>query len=310
MTEADIDLRIAALAAQQHSVLTRHQALTLGLTDAAMRHRVHSGRWITLPPGTYAIAGSPDTWERLASAIVLTSGTGAAVSHLSAAAMWDLVDARPKIIDVTVPHARHHGRRANRVVHRARSLGNKDVRRITGIPVTCPARTLVDIAGIVPGRVLEDALDRALLAGLVSLNSLQRYIDVRCLAKRPGVGRLRFFIDDRKRGVPESALERRFLHLIRAAKLPEPTRQYRSAGRRLDFAYVDARIAIELDGFAQHRTGATFRDDRRWQNALILEGWLLLRFTWDDVTRNGEIVIDTLRRALAERKGQPANGED
>jgi very-short-patch-repair endonuclease len=73
---------------------------------------------------------------------------------------------------------------------------------------------------------------------------------------------------------------------------------------------VDARIAIELDGFAQHRTGATFRDDRRRQNALILEGWLLLRFTWDDVTRNGEIVIDTLRRALAERKGQPANGED
>lgn len=237
-------------------------------------------------------------------AAVLASGPSAAASHLTAAALWGLVDAKPRAIDITVPHSRRHRCRDYLRIHRARSMGSGDSRKVVGILTTSPARTIVDIAAVLTERALEDALDRALGAGLLSLKTVRRYIDSRRLGRRPGVGRLRRLIEDREHGVPDGELERRFLRLIRRARIPEPSRQYRTAGRRLDFAFVEARIAIELDGFASHRTGVAFRDDRRRQNALVLEGWLPLRFTWQDVTKHEDLVIDTLRRALAERGGR------
>jgi very-short-patch-repair endonuclease len=145
---------------------------------------------------------------------------------------------------------------------------------------------------------LESALDTAIKLRLVSLEHISRYIERNGPANRKGVARLRRLLRDRTEGVPESELERRFLRVIRKARLPMPARQHRIGSRRIDFAYVEKRIAIELDGLADHRTKRIFEDDRRRQNDLVLDGWVVLRFTWDDVTKRSDDVIATIRRAI------------
>ena len=60
-------------------------------------------------------------------------------------------------------------------------------------------------------------------------------------------------------------------------------------------------VAIEIDGWAFHSDADTFRKDRARQNAIVLAGWTVLRFTWHDLTvRPSEVVAD-IRAALAIR---------
>jgi very-short-patch-repair endonuclease len=66
----------------------------------------------------------------------------------------------------------------------------------------------------------------------------------------------------------------------------------------LDFAFVAQRIAIEIDGRAWHSTGERFQSDRSRQNRLVLMGWTVLRFTWDDLVRRPDAVIEQVPSAL------------
>jgi very-short-patch-repair endonuclease len=94
----------------------------------------------------------------------------------------------------------------------------------------------------------------------------------------------------------ESELETRFAQLVQATGLPEPVRQHvvLDADRfvaRVDFAYPEARTAIELDGFSTHGNQGAFIADRRRQNSLVALGWTVLRFTWNDLAdRPGDVV--------------------
>jgi len=90
--------------------------------------------------------------------------------------------------------------------------------------------------------------------------------------------------------------------ILRDAGLPEPTRQYEVRNgdgvvARIDFAYPDRRLAIELDGFECHTN--RFQRDRSRQNGLVLRGWTVLRFTWADVVERPDYVVATLATALA-----------
>jgi very-short-patch-repair endonuclease len=241
--------------------------------------------------GLYAVSGSSRTWHQRAVACVLRACAGAAVSHLAAAWLLRLVAQRPNGIEVTVPYAM----RAGGTPHRAKDFSRSDIRIVDGIPVTCPARTLIDIASLLPDKPLAAALDTALLKGLVSLPALRRYVADRGLGRKRGVGRLLKLVDDREFGVPESELEREFLLLIRRSKLPKPERQKPVGRYRVDFAYPDARLLIEVDGRANHGTAQAFEDDPLRQNALVLAGWTVLRFTWKQVTQQPEYVVETIR---------------
>lgn len=291
--------RAANLAAKQHGVITVKQALNCGMTRDQVRQQVRSGRWIPDSRGTHIVAGSVATWEQRTAASVLAAGPAAAASHLAAAWLHGLIEQRPERIDVTVPHDARNGRAGAAILHRTRILRPSDVRRKSGIPVTCPSRTLVDIAGVLQDRPLAAALDRALLKGLVSIPALRRYIDERGLRRKPGVGRLIKLLDDREFGVPESELEREFLAVVRDFHLPEPVRQQTIGAFRVDFVYADARVVIEVDGRATHGTSEAFEEDPVRQNALVLEGWTIVRFTWKQLRQRPEYVVDTITALLA-----------
>lgn len=108
----------------------------------------------------------------------------------------------------------------------------------------------------------------------------------------------------------ESALEDELAHLVRERGLPEPVFQFEvetpMGSVRLDAAYPDVMVGIEADGYAWHSTPDQLRRDRHRQNHLQLMGWLLLRYTHDDITHRADEVaaeIEDLCRRRRRRRG-------
>jgi very-short-patch-repair endonuclease len=209
-----------------------------------------------------------------------------------------LVEGRPEHLEVVVRRGTRSGDLRAASVRRVAHLDIRDVRTVKGLRVTCPARTLVDLAGALTDRALARAVDTALLSGLTTIRVIRRYVHDRRLQRRPGIRRLVKLLDDREFGVPESELERRMLELIGQYRLPSPERQRAAGPHRVDFAYLEAAVLVEVDGRATHGTAEAFDQDPVRQNDLVLEGWTVLRFTWTHITADPDYVAETITRAL------------
>ncbi len=237
----------------------------------------------------------------------LAWGLGAVVSHRAAAALWRLLGFGHGPIELTVP--RNRRRTAPGTVHQ-NSLPPEDVTTMEGIPVTTPARTLIDLASVAERDRVEEALDDALRRRLVSIPRLRWCLDRTARSGRPGVGVTRALIEarDPAASVPQSVFETRLLRLLKDAGLPRPELQHqvRDGGRLIavvDFAYPEVRLAIEADGYRWHSGRARWEHDRARRNDLTLLGWRVIHVTWTDLTRRPQAVIDSIRNAL--RAGAP-----
>jgi hypothetical protein len=225
----------------------------LDLSERKIDHRLTRGMWRPAHPGVYTAIECPDDWKQRAMAACLWAGDGAAVSHRSAALLWGLDGIVTSLIEITTPRALSDRRI---VIHRSRILTGEQLTRVGGIPVTSPTRTLLDLSAVVPFQRLEVALDDALRRGLTSIARLGLEIGERAPG-RAGVRTLRKTLESYRHAPLESPLERRFLKLLRAAGVPEPEVQHEihAHGRliaRVDFAYPDLRLGIEVDGYRWH----------------------------------------------------------
>jgi hypothetical protein len=129
---SQLDRAVAHLAARQHGVVTRAQLVELGLGRGAVRRRPEAGRIHRIHRGVYA-AGHPGlTQEGLWLAGVFGAGRGAALSHRSAAALWQILPS-PPTVEVTVPIARSPG--PGILAHEGQLPPGEVVDR-AGIPVT------------------------------------------------------------------------------------------------------------------------------------------------------------------------------
>jgi len=304
-TERPVDEAVARIAIRQHGLLTRTQALRSGVTPGMIRWRLQSGRWHRVLPKIYRIAGSPPSWRQQASAACLHLGPRAALSFRSAATLCGLVDVRTRRMEVTVTKHRNRSGSHGIVIHIPEDpIPPEDITTIDGIPVTKPARTLLDLATVEPAETIERCLDDALRRRLVSVAFLARWLADPRRKRHRGARVLQRLVDERAtRGVTESSLETKVLQLIRAHGLPLPMLQYEvmDAGQfiaRLDFAYPDQLVAIEVDGFRHHDRRATFDDERARGNAIEALGWRLLRITAAHVARDPGVVIGWIERAL------------
>jgi len=275
---------IARLASRQHGCFSRAQVHAAGLTDRMIATQLASGRWVGLAAGVYRLAGVPVTWRQRALAACLVSGPGTVVSHRSAAVLWGVSGFRPGPLDITVPPGRS-GRNALARVHRSAVQG---VRR-DGIPVTHPARTIADLAGTVGGMALEEAVDDVLCRRLCRLEELTEI---------GGRRALRTVLEAwNGEALPEGVAEMRVVRGLLAAGLPQPARQYEiwCGGvfvARVDLAYPEHRLAIELDGFRWHAGRGPFRSDRLRRNRIEAAGWRLLETAPEDID---ELCRDALR---------------
>jgi hypothetical protein len=151
------DAALARLAAPQHGVVTRAQLLTAGVDAKAIGYRLKVGRLHELHRGDYAVGHRPPSAQTRAMAAVLACGPGAALSHRSAAALWAITPPWRGPEDVTAPGRRRHPGIHS---HRSRTLTPADITRHYGIPVTTAARTLQDLARVLPRPSLTRAVTK------------------------------------------------------------------------------------------------------------------------------------------------------
>ena len=281
-------------------MFTRAQVKALGATRGMIDHRLRAGRWERCSRDVLRLAGVPPSWKQSLLAACLAWGALAVASHRAAATLWRLAGLEPGIIELTVPH--RWDRAVPGIVHR-NVLERRDATVVDAIPVTTPARTLIDLAAVASMHAVEEALDDALHRRLVTIPRLRLRLrgDQR---GRSGAGVMRALLEQRAPSAPppESVFETRLLRVLRRARLPDPVPQYRvrSGGRTVavvDFAYPDVKLAIEADSFRWHSDRADWERDRARRNALTLLGWRIIHVTWPDLARS-ERLIASIRAAL------------
>lgn len=293
-----------ALAARQHGVFRLGQIAAMGASDGQIRHRIASGRWEPVARGVYRLRSVRPSWEQTLTIALLVWGDGAAASHRSAAALWSFPGFKRRPIDITVPRRRRRTHPPPGVTTFCGALTRADTAFTAAIPVTTPARTLIDLAATAPRDRVEEALDDALRRTLVTPARMTAVLHR--MRARPGVVVMRDLLNAR-RGVrpPDSVLATRLLRAIRAAGLPPPVSQYEIFGMQgrfiacVDFAYPRRRIVIEADGYEVHGRRVAFQNDRERDRALHELGWRVIRVTWDDVMHRPDRIAATVGAMLA-----------
>lgn len=199
----------------------------------------------------------------------------------------------PGAIDITVigRRVRRTGIRAHNVAEVARA----DVREIRGIPVSSPARALLEIAPSLTPRELADAVEQAQIKRLITKHDVEQAIER--AGPRPGVVALRALIEEP--AFTRSWAERRVVALIRAARLPRPVFNADVDGFEVDALWRRERVVLEYDCYAFHLTKEALERDRRKTAALQRGRYGVLRTTWRELTKESHALIARTAEALA-----------
>jgi very-short-patch-repair endonuclease len=267
------DQRIAKIAARQHGVVTVRQLRRAGLDKHAVWKRVKAGRLFALHRGVYAVGYRAKSREARWMAAVLACGDGAALSHASAAALWDLLS--PPDGPVHVATRSRNGRTARPRIrlHRFKSLAPDQITRRWGIPVTTPARTIADLFGTVPPWQWRRAVRQAEISGLALGTA---------------------FATDRTR----SDVERDFLRLCRRHDIPAPEVNVRIGRWTVDFVWPRQCLAVETDSYRYHRGTIAFENDHARDLDLRRRGFEVRRFTARQIREEAALLVGDLREAL------------
>ena len=291
-----VDACVAKVAARQHGVVSRGQLLSLGLARGAIQRRLEAGRLHLVHPRVYAVGHTAVAGRGLWMAALLACGPGALLSHLSAAALWGLLQTTGQLIDVSVPDRRDRSLRGIRL-HRPRSLPGSDATTHEGIPTTTVARTLLDLAGVVDERRLTRAWENAERLRLLDVKAVQRLLGEH--PNRRGTKALRALV--RAHHEPQhtrSELESLFLDLCRQHGLEPPAVNTLVEGFEVDTLWRAHKLIVELDGYDFHRTRQAFERDRQRDAALQLAGYRVVRFTHRRVMDHPGAVAQTIRHLL------------
>ncbi len=253
--KVDTDLQLATLAGAQHGVVARRQLLQLGVSAEAIKRRAAAGRLHRLHRGVFAVGHTALRAEGHWMAAVLALGGDAVLSHATAAAAWDLRRRGPGAIHVTVPSTPGRKQRRGIRLHRSGTLTPNDTTTHRGIPITTPARTIIYLARTLEGRPLDHALDLAEQRSLIDFAELHQ---------RPIPPSLQAVLSRYTAGasITRSEMEERFLALCDDHGIPRPSVNIRVEDQEVDFVWRDARLTVEVDGYAYHRSPTAFETDR------------------------------------------------
>ena len=299
-----MDEAIRAHFERSHGVVSRQEALMLGLTPSQISRRLRSGAWVTIGPGAYRLAGSPSTWRSVVRGHTL-SCRGLA-SHRTAAALHGIAGYDGGPVELTIVNGRHLRRPDEVVLHESTQMALAAPVVIDSIPTTGLARTVLDLGAVVGPKRLQWAVDAVIRDRQLSWPDLYSVLVNHSARGRDGCGRLRAILDVSygSERLPDSRWNRMVHDLLVSAGLPTPEFEYtvrNALGRfvgRVDLAYPDQRVAIECDSVRWHLNRESFERDPRRKNALLLCGWTVLTFTWSDYADHPRHLCATVRAAL------------
>ncbi len=296
-----LEREIARLAVLQHGVVALLQLLGLGLSASAVRSRVACGRLHRVHAGVYAVGHAPLTRGGHYVAAVLACGAGAALSCREGAAWRGLRPSSRSSVDVTTARRAGRGRKGIDA-HTSATLLERDIEVVDGIRCTSVARTLLDLAAVLPRRAVERAFDQAEVLQALDARKIEDVLE-RTNGHR-GNATLRLILADHGPGttLTRNDLEEAFLAICRAANLPRPEVNtwiaLEPTGYEPDFLWRRHGLIAEVDGRDVHTTRRAFEHDRRRDQQLMLAGYRVVRFTWRQVVHEPATVLSAMRGLL------------
>lgn len=304
------DALVADLADRQHGVVAAWQMRAFGLSASAISRRVSGGRLHRIHQGVYAVGHRPTAVQSAWMAAVIACGNagrqarsdlagegveriegraetipvldfwGAALSHRSAAELWGLLPRRGGPVDVSIQGNGGRVRRRGIRLHRSRLLLPAGVTSRNGIPVTNPAKTIVDLRRASAGR-----------RRLIAPRELRRAIRQANFLGLP--------VDDgAQRERSRSDLELDFLAFCRRFSLPPPEVNVRVGRHLVDFYWRRARLVVETDGWAAHRGRAAFEDDRGRDLNLRARGQQVIHIAEKQLIEEPQLVAEVVGAGL------------
>jgi very-short-patch-repair endonuclease len=293
----------SALAARQWGVVARRQLMKAGIGRHVIDHFVKCGFLHHLHRGVYAVGHTALPRFGREQAALLACGEGAVLCGRSALYVWGVLETEPPEVEILVA-GRHCRRRRGIGLHLIDALPDREVRRRHGLPLTFPARALIEYAAGASPDELGDAVAEARIGKLVREGELE------AAAKRAGAlhgaAQMRAFL--REEGGPaitRSRAERRFRRLLQAAQLPQPRVNAPVAGVMPDFLWEAEKVVLEVDGYKFHGHRRAFEADRKKDRILADAGYHVVRVTWRQFTQEPLALIAHIARMLDRRSRNP-----
>lgn len=269
-------------------VYTRAQLEESGISRSGIARRARAGSLIRLLPKVYSDP-EPSYYDRCVAMTLWRPD--AVLSHISAAWLWDMVEKEPSVVHATVSRSVRCTDMDGFVLHR-RSVRATEHR---GLPVVYAAQCFVDVASTLTGVDLEQFFDRN-IGTHVSWRGVTDHLDT-------------------TKGMKGMREVRRQLLQCCPGTLSEPERMVaravRARGIRMEInapigRYVGdlvdyrARVDVEIDGREYHSAPAVFDNDRIRQNWMVMQSWLVLRFSaatvYRDVDKVADHIVEVVRR--------------
>ena len=256
---------------------------TFALVEQRRLHRTH--------PGVYAVGHPGLGLEGRLVAALFYAGPGAALCGVTAASWLELLDPRWQRVHVCTPRQRSS-------LPAVCVRGSKSFERIRHrrLPVTTPARALLDMATEVRFNELRRALSEAEYLRLVTVDDVRAELG---RGKRGAAAMRRALArHDSRLARTKQGLEEEFFVLCERNHLVPDDVNVWIAGWRVDAVWHEQRVIVELDSRTAHEASWRIDNDHRRDLALRAAGYTVLRYTWQQVTETPAPVVADLRRAL------------
>jgi very-short-patch-repair endonuclease len=284
-------VQIAERAERKWGVVTSAQLGDSGLDAAGISRWTRACRLHRIHPGVYAVGHPVLALEGKLAAALLYAGPGAALWGVTAGFWFGFLEGTPRLLHVCTP--RHRRSLKNVRVHARRS-----VKRMwhKGLPVTTPAQALLDIAAQVRFKELRRALAAAEYLKLVTLHDVEAVLG----RGRPGSAALRAALDCHRPQLAKSKsrLEEKLIFLCERGSLTQPEVNVWVAGWLVDAVWFEQEVVVELDSRTAHSTARAIENDHQRDLDLRAAGYVVLRYTWRQLTQTPERVLADLRRHL------------
>jgi hypothetical protein len=282
-----LDPPVLELLGRQFFVASTEQLIDRGISATAIQRARRAGELLNVLPGIVRLAGTADTDDQRAIALLIRSGGDGILADITAGRLWGIPRLPRGRITMMVPVGRQFSLPDWARTIRTRWLDDRPVVRSDGLLVTSPERTLFELGARMGSKRFEHAAENLWNRELITPDGAARYLMAIRGKGRTGVSRLEAWLDSvqhRPRRASQSSLEIGLAHAVADLGLPPPERQFAlsvNSGRvviHLDLAWPHKRLGLEPGHSVFHAGRDAMRRDAerdRWCDEV---GWRILRF--------------------------------
>lgn len=276
-----------------HGLVKRKQLLRGGVSPEEIRTRLKRRSLLVEYPGIYRVGHRAPSMESSYLAAVWACGDDAYLCGRPAAHLLALLKGQCPPPEVMAPAKRSI---EGITTQRYRSLHRSEVMRWRGIPVTTVARTLVDLAPVLP----LDELARACHEAGVRHRTTPAHVEAVLKRRRtaPGAAKLRAVMNGDAPALL-SRLEEGFIAHLRTEGLALPQTNRPAGSHHVDCRWPDHRLTVELDSFRYHNSRQSWERDRHREREARARGDEFRRYTWTDVFEQPKPMVGELRSFLS-----------